>query len=442
MEAYRFFNLRVAPFEARPDPRFFHEVPAHREALATLEYTVYARKTCALVVGESGSGKTLLARMLAQRVNTKARVLWVDGIGQPEGLTELTMYPPGTLTNGKLCGASRPTETTLAEWVRVPPPVAVPTLLVVDNADGLRAHSWEDLLTIVTRDVRMPRPASVILLGLPRLIDRLGSARLIRLRRRVFRTCRLDRLTLEQSGAYVMTRLRLAGCGVCPFTDAALAQVHYYSGGNPALINQICDNALIEAYGDERKQIDGEHIHQTVQAITGPRKVYELGRVSRQRLGALDRLLVRAATPDDAEVEDFDPVEVVNQAKLDADEQLVARDMRSPAILEDSEPPMEGPVVQRVATAAATATELSDDEAELETLSESDGEPASEGASTVLVDRLRVVEVRISDALSRVRAARSRVVHQALPLDVAQQDDVDADALDADESTTDAASES
>lgn len=132
----------------------------------------------------------------------------------------------------------------------------------------------------------------------------------------------------------------------------------------------------------------------------------------------------------------------MNQAKLDADEQLVARDMRSPAILEDSEPPMEGPVVQRVATAAATATELSDDEAELETLSESDGEPASEGASTVLVDRLRVVEVRISDALSRVRAARSRVVHQALPLDVAQQDDVDADALDADESTTDAASES
>jgi type II secretory pathway predicted ATPase ExeA len=272
MEAYRYFGLTAAPFEGRPEPRFFFRAASHGETLATLQYVIHAGKSCSLVLGESGSGKTLLGRLVAENANRRARLLWVHGYGQPDGQTELTVYPPGTLGATTLTAQGGPTESSLAEWIRTPARLRQPTVVIVDNADALRKHSWDDLLALMTREGRAPKPTSLILLGLPDTLERLANPRFVRLRRRVFRTCHLTRFTQPEVAAYITHRLMLCGGRPELFTPDALESVFRYSLGNPALINQICDNALVDAFSDERQLVDAEHIRASVQAIAGPER--------------------------------------------------------------------------------------------------------------------------------------------------------------------------
>src|SRR5947209_20133230 len=57
-----FFHLKTNPFASSPDPRFLYMMPHTREALATLEYGISARKGFIVLTGEVGTGKTTLLR--------------------------------------------------------------------------------------------------------------------------------------------------------------------------------------------------------------------------------------------------------------------------------------------------------------------------------------------------------------------------------------------
>src|SRR5262245_2543540 len=54
------FNLREAPFELTPDPKFLFLTARHREALSNLEYGLFSAKSITVLIGESGTGKTTL----------------------------------------------------------------------------------------------------------------------------------------------------------------------------------------------------------------------------------------------------------------------------------------------------------------------------------------------------------------------------------------------
>src|SRR5215210_5005768 len=62
-----FFGFAAKPFGKTPDPSFLFESPAHKEALARLEFAV-EEKELALLVGDIGSGKTTLSRVLIDRI--------------------------------------------------------------------------------------------------------------------------------------------------------------------------------------------------------------------------------------------------------------------------------------------------------------------------------------------------------------------------------------
>lgn len=374
-KACQHFGLRLPPFEGKPDPRFYVPNPTHGEALATLQYAVHAAKACTVVLGESGSGKTLLGRLLAQGVAERSGVLWVHGIGQPPDQTEVTVCPPGALAGDEPRRGAHLEESSLARWIRGHMSRSAPVLLIVDNADGLRDHNWEDILAVVTREIRAPRPLSVVLLGLPGLAHRLAGAQLVRLRRRIFRTCQLARLTRDELGQYVRQRLVTAGAadGAALFTPAALDLIHRLSGGNPALINQICDNAMVDAFGDDRTQIDGPHILATIQAITG---------------GLARTPVLPAATP---------------PAPGGLPAPAIPENWRTPAGLRM----LTGPAP------AAPAPDTPPLEVEIAARAGiSDGPPpAAPGVTYVPLDqRLRALEQRLSEALARVRVARTQRV--------------------------------
>lgn len=340
MEAYQHFGLSSPPFDGTPDPRFFYCAPTHSETLATLEYAIHSRKSCTLVLGESGSGKTLLGRVLAQRGIGAASLLWVHGIGQPDNHTDVVVCPPGSMQRSDPFNPRRVVDSTLGEWIRAHLATCGPTVAVVDNGDALREHNWEDILTLVTREVRASQPISIVVFGLPCLLDTFSGPGFVRLQRRVFRTCQLTRLTGQDVVAYVRHRWTMAGGDETEvFTSAALGLIHRFSDGNPALVNQLCDNAMLDAFSEERDRIDARDVVATLHAITG-------------------RTEQRRCLPD--------PVSQVPALPL---AQVVA-DV-------ESAPP-------RVKEVVASVT------------------------SVRLGDRLRTIETRLSETLTRIAAARTR----------------------------------
>jgi len=60
----------------------------------------------------------------------------------------------------------------------------------------------------------------------------------------------LEPLNEDEANAYVQHRLRVAGGEPDLLTEYACSLVHQLSGGNPRLINQLCDLALMYGFGE------------------------------------------------------------------------------------------------------------------------------------------------------------------------------------------------
>ncbi|MFH1746372.1 MAG: AAA family ATPase [Planctomycetota bacterium] len=268
MTPYEHFGLACPPFEITSDPRVFYSAPSHGETEATLEYATHTGRPCTVVIGDSGSGKTLLARRIATSARAADGLIWIHGLGQSAEITELNILAP--CSPAALTDELDVRKVGFADWLHQRQIVPDPTLLIVDDADALPAQAWRDLSALLARDVEFRRPLSMVLFGDPRLLRALAQPAQARLRRRIFRTCTLEPLDRHQLDEYVTCRLRAAGGQDLElFSPEALSEIHHYTHGNPGLINQVCDNALIEAFSREQTRVTAADVLAGARAIVG-----------------------------------------------------------------------------------------------------------------------------------------------------------------------------
>jgi type II secretory pathway predicted ATPase ExeA len=293
MKPYHEFGLQRPPFEATPDPQIFYAASSHKEARATLEYAHYAKKTCTVVVADSGLGKSLLARIIAASASRQSNVLWLHGLGQSNQDIELTLFQSGALTGS--APSQCPEHIPFEDWLRAAPRFAHSPLLIVDNADELPEHGWRSLLALLSRDVHLQEPARLALFGTPRVLKRLAAADMVRLRRRIFRTCTLKPFARREAVEYVHCRLTAAGgTDMGLFSPAALNQMYRLSEGNPGLINQICDNAMLEAFGEGHQRISAADVLTAAQALTGTNGLLNTVWAGRRAMDSGPRALLTA----------------------------------------------------------------------------------------------------------------------------------------------------
>jgi general secretion pathway protein A len=97
----------------------------------------------------------------------------------------------------------------------------------------------------------------VVLAGQPGLAKRLEDPCLSQLKQRVSLWCELRPLTLPETAAYMLTRIRCAG-GVAGqvFTSEAVTQIHAAAKGIPRVINVIADNALMSGLALEQRPVN------------------------------------------------------------------------------------------------------------------------------------------------------------------------------------------
>ena len=282
-----FYGLAEKPFNPTPDPRFLYMSPGHREALAQLQYGVQERKGFIVLTGEVGTGKTTLLHALMQRLNGQTAISFgFNSALTFEGLLEYALndfgvpYPRDSRVQQVI---------TLNNFLIEREREGQNTVLVLDEAQNLDAATLEQVRLLSNFETPTRKLLQIVLVGQPELRAKLDLPQLRQLKQRVGLRCRISPLTTAEAGAYIRTRLRIAGSrdlGV--FTDTAVDRIVEYSGGIPRLINIVSDHCLLFGYADQKRRIDRQTVRQAIDYLEGGLSVHR--KVRTPRAGTAGRL--------------------------------------------------------------------------------------------------------------------------------------------------------
>jgi len=249
-----YFGLRLSPFGPSPDPRFLYMMPQVREALACLQYGIATRKGFVVMTGEVGTGKTtvlkaVLSTFAKDRVssafvfNPRLEVLdFLEFV-----LTDFGIPPKTRTKSGMLIQLNR--------WLIERFSERGLCVIAVDEAQNLSWELLEEIRLLTNLESSSEKLLQIVLCGQPELAEKLHHPSVRQLRQRISVWCRTQALTWDQTQAYILERLRIAGSTEPVFSHEAIQLVHRYSNGIPRLINLICEHAMISAYVEQIKPI-------------------------------------------------------------------------------------------------------------------------------------------------------------------------------------------
>ncbi|HYZ85193.1 MAG TPA: AAA family ATPase [Bryobacteraceae bacterium] len=271
------FGLSKTPFSLTPDPAMLYLPPSHREALAALSYTVRRQKGFMVLVGEAGTGKTTLLRKLMATVREAIGLSAVVSTPTlaPDEFLELVLVrlgmvdPPASKAarmlwlEGALIEANREK--------KIP-------VLVIDEAHKLSPSVLEEIRLLTNFETADHKLLQVILAGQPELNHLLDRADLWQFKQRVAVRVSLEPLAAHQVFTYISHRWQQAGGPLpLPFEQEAIELVVEACAGIPRIINSVCDNALLLAYGMRARRIERSTIAEVLRDL-GLTPVVELPR--------------------------------------------------------------------------------------------------------------------------------------------------------------------
>ena len=242
------FGFAELPFNVTPDPRFSYVNARYQEAFATLRYGIQGRKGFIVITGEVGTGKTTLLRKAMQTFDSNVHAAFIFN-------THLTVIELLRIISSELgLPASAKDKLTLMDQLndylikqlRKGHIVAV----LVDEAQELSNEMLEELRLLSNLETDRDKLVQIVLMGQPELERKLEQSGLRQLKQRVALRCRLYPLESQEVGAYIAARLNTVGYKHKKlFSPEAVEKIAIYSRGIPRLINVICDNALLNAFG-------------------------------------------------------------------------------------------------------------------------------------------------------------------------------------------------
>jgi general secretion pathway protein A len=257
----QFFGLARNPFEISPDPFFYHPTPRHNEALANLHYGVGRRKGFIVITGEVGTGKTLLVRCLLAELR-KNNIAFAYVFNPLLPVVEFFQYIMADL--GLPYSGRTKTEMLLDlnRFLIQRHARGLITALVVDEAQALRPDLLEEIRLLTNLETSQQKLLQIVLMGQPELEMILDSPELRQLKQRVALRCQLQPLDRDQTRSYVHSRLERAGAPPEPsvFSDEALDKIFEYSRGIPRIVNNLCENSMVNAFAHEQRPVTGEII--------------------------------------------------------------------------------------------------------------------------------------------------------------------------------------
>lgn len=261
----QFYGLRDIPFSLTPDPRFLYFTASHREVMANLHYGIQHGKGLIVSTGEVGTGKTTMLRAMISRLDRSVLTSYIfnPGLSVPELYQHLASdfgFAPYTSKADALQKFGRLLMMRHSRGLR--------TVLIVDEAQGLSRELLEEIRLLLNFETYTEKQLQIILTGQPELRTLLNSTELRQLKQRISLRCEIKPLKADEVSPYIRTRLKVAGASRLDlFTADAVALIYRASEGIPRLINNICDNALLNGFAAESKTIKAEIISEVAESL-------------------------------------------------------------------------------------------------------------------------------------------------------------------------------
>ena len=266
-----YFGLAEAPFSMTPDPRYLYMSERHREALAHLLYGVGEGGGFVQLTGEVGTGKTTLCRCLLEQLPPGVDVALILN----PRLTDIELlaavcdelripYPAGTTSRKLLVDALYRHLLDAHEQGRR-------TVLIVDEGQDLAPDVLEQIRLLTNLETPTQKLLQIILIGQPELIRLLDKEELRQLAQRVTARYHLLPFSEDDTRAYIVHRIQIAGQKKKIFTDAAMHAVHEAARGIPRLINAICDRALLGGYTQDQRRVMAATVRRAASEVLGER---------------------------------------------------------------------------------------------------------------------------------------------------------------------------
>lgn len=264
------FGLRLKPFELTPDARAVFLSESHKEALSVLQYGVVSSKGYLQLTGGIGTGKTTLLYVLAANLDCRYHLCLLTN---PTLEISDFYYYIGEKLGLPFDGSKAKFLIQFAEFVTKCRLENSRILFIIDEAHALPLNIFEELRFLSNLPPEDQAILSIFLVGQPELLDRLADDRLAPLRQRIAIRFHIEPLTLQDTKEYILFRLDRAGAGSRSiFTEKALESVYKNTGGNPRLINVLCDNALVSAFAADALVVDEKIVQSCAAEMALPRK--------------------------------------------------------------------------------------------------------------------------------------------------------------------------
>jgi type II secretory pathway predicted ATPase ExeA len=280
------FQLTELPFRLSPDPAFLYLSKHHARAKAYMESTIWFTDGFVVITGEIGSGKTTLIETFLRELEKDVVVAQVaqTQVSPIEFLQAVLVqfgFSPFKMRKAELLA-------TLNQFLVEQYAAGRKVLLIVDEAQNLSNRVLEEIRLLSGVETTKEKVLRIILCGQPELNEKLDSAELVQLVQRVRLRFHLTALTPEDTQAYVLHRLEVAGShGRQIFTEDTYPVIFRYTGGVPRLINTICDTALMGAYALECKQIGVPELKAAIEELQW---VEYAARTNRMRAAVLSEM--------------------------------------------------------------------------------------------------------------------------------------------------------
>lgn len=260
------FALTRHPFGNEIEPEDLFPSQGSQELEVRLAHLIDLRGI-GLVTGDSGSGKTCSCRKVLTALHSGLyRVLYVSlSTGNVMDLYKTISWEMGLPVERSRSALHKQIKT---EVSRLCGDARIKPVLVVDEAQHLRAEVLEDLRLLTNYKMDSENRLCLLLLGQTELRRRLAMAVHEALAQRIVVRYHMSALTRDELPAYLAHRLRLAGAELPLFDPAAQEALFQATSALPRKINLLAHHTLMAAALARAKTASAEHVQAALPEVT------------------------------------------------------------------------------------------------------------------------------------------------------------------------------
>ncbi|MEJ2114845.1 MAG: AAA family ATPase [Gammaproteobacteria bacterium] len=265
-----FFGISDKPFQITPDTRFLYLTPRHRDGLAHLLYGADEAGGFILLTGEVGTGKTMLCRSVLEQMPEHVNVALILNPRQSSKELIASICDELNIPYRRSTTSLKYLVDRLNLYLLKQHAQGKRTVLVIDEAQNLRAEVLEQIRLLTNLEVATQKLLQIILIGQPELQAILARPELRQLTQRITARFHLTPLSKEETASYIRHRLQIVGFKGELFSKRAINIVHQLSGGVPRLVNNICERSMMGAYGENVHRIDKSLVRKAAGEVLQP----------------------------------------------------------------------------------------------------------------------------------------------------------------------------